>query len=197
MGKVMPQFKGRAEGGTINAIVREELAKNTRESWTATPSLSGLCHLKTRMNAHALSVLEFPRVLDVVAGLPRRRSAATRVRALEPTTDATWLEREHARVAAMRAAIEGDEPWHPDPIPDLADGARAAAGHRQRVESALELLAGGHAAALVAPDASRAARLQAPRRSCARCSRRSSIVLVAAQAFEDRDRANRSSTTAR
>ena len=26
MGKVMPQFKGKAEGGTINAIVREELA---------------------------------------------------------------------------------------------------------------------------------------------------------------------------
>ena len=27
MGKVMPQFKGRAEGGTINAIARAELAK--------------------------------------------------------------------------------------------------------------------------------------------------------------------------
>ncbi len=27
MGKVMSQFKGRAEGGTINAIVREEMAK--------------------------------------------------------------------------------------------------------------------------------------------------------------------------
>lgn len=26
MGKVVPQFRGRAEGGTINAIVREELA---------------------------------------------------------------------------------------------------------------------------------------------------------------------------
>ena len=26
MGKVMPQFKGRAEGGTINALAREELA---------------------------------------------------------------------------------------------------------------------------------------------------------------------------
>jgi uncharacterized protein len=26
MGKVMPQFKGRAEGGTINAIAKEELA---------------------------------------------------------------------------------------------------------------------------------------------------------------------------
>jgi hypothetical protein len=29
MGKVMPQFKGRAEGGTINAVVREELAKGS------------------------------------------------------------------------------------------------------------------------------------------------------------------------
>ena len=27
MARVMPQFKGRAEGGTINAIVREELAR--------------------------------------------------------------------------------------------------------------------------------------------------------------------------
>jgi uncharacterized protein YqeY len=27
MGKVMGQFKGRAEGGTINAIVRDELGK--------------------------------------------------------------------------------------------------------------------------------------------------------------------------
>jgi uncharacterized protein YqeY len=27
MGKVMPQFKGRAEGGTINAIAREELSR--------------------------------------------------------------------------------------------------------------------------------------------------------------------------
>ena len=27
MGKVLPQFKGRAEGGTINAIAREELGK--------------------------------------------------------------------------------------------------------------------------------------------------------------------------
>jgi uncharacterized protein len=28
MGKVMPQFKGRAEGGTISAIAREELARH-------------------------------------------------------------------------------------------------------------------------------------------------------------------------
>ena|ERR1700754_2834172 len=29
MGAVMPQFKGRAEGGVINSIVREELAKTS------------------------------------------------------------------------------------------------------------------------------------------------------------------------
>jgi uncharacterized protein YqeY len=29
MGKVLPQFKGRAEGATINRIAREELAKST------------------------------------------------------------------------------------------------------------------------------------------------------------------------
>lgn len=32
MGKVMAQFKGRAEGGTINSIVREELARNAPTS---------------------------------------------------------------------------------------------------------------------------------------------------------------------
>lgn len=32
MGKVMAQFKGRAEGGTINAIVREELATRAPRS---------------------------------------------------------------------------------------------------------------------------------------------------------------------
>ena len=29
MGRVMPQFKGRAEGGTISAIAKEELSKGT------------------------------------------------------------------------------------------------------------------------------------------------------------------------
>ncbi len=79
------------------------------------------------MNAHALSVLEFPRVLDVVAGFATSNLGAARVRALAPTTDTSRLEREHARVAAMRAALGGDEPWRPDPIPDLADAAHAAA----------------------------------------------------------------------
>ncbi|HEY4216890.1 MAG TPA: endonuclease MutS2 [Gemmatimonadaceae bacterium] len=72
------------------------------------------------MNPHALSVLEFPRVLDVVAGFATSNLGAERVRTLTPAADITILEREHARVAAMRAAIVGDDPWHPDPIPDLA-----------------------------------------------------------------------------
>jgi DNA mismatch repair protein MutS2 len=72
------------------------------------------------VNAHALSVLELPRALDVVAGHTTSDLGAARVRALTPTTDRAWLDREHARVAAMRAAIQGDDPWRPDPIPDLS-----------------------------------------------------------------------------
>jgi DNA mismatch repair protein MutS2 len=72
------------------------------------------------MNAHALSILEFPRALDVVAGFATSDPGAARVRGLAPSTDQAWLDREHTRVAAMRAAAQGDEPWHPDPTPDLA-----------------------------------------------------------------------------
>src|SRR4051794_27597523 len=71
------------------------------------------------MNSHALSVLEFPRVLDVVAGFATSGLGAARIRALTPSVDVALLDREHARVAAMREAAQGDEPWHPDPIPDL------------------------------------------------------------------------------
>ncbi|HEX4683213.1 MAG TPA: endonuclease MutS2 [Gemmatimonadaceae bacterium] len=73
------------------------------------------------MNAHALSILELPRVLDVVAGFATSDPGAARVRALTPSADRTWLDREHTRVAAMRSAVQGDEPWHPDPTPDLSD----------------------------------------------------------------------------
>ena len=71
------------------------------------------------MNAHALNILEFPRVLDVVAGFATSSLGAERVRALHPTTEAAHLEREHARIAAMRAGAGGDDAWRPHPIPDL------------------------------------------------------------------------------
>jgi DNA mismatch repair protein MutS2 len=37
-----------------------------------------------------------------------------------PRTDREWLEAEHARVAAVRSLLEGEQPWHPEPLPDLA-----------------------------------------------------------------------------
>ena len=71
------------------------------------------------MNAHALGVLEFPRLLDFVAARATTALGAERVRRLTPTTDRDHLDREHARVTAVRAAIAGETPWHPEPVPDL------------------------------------------------------------------------------
>src|ERR671916_414457 len=71
------------------------------------------------MNSHALAVLEFPRVLDLVAARATTELGAERVRALSPIADRAALEREHARVAAVRASLEGDDPWHPEPVPDV------------------------------------------------------------------------------
>jgi len=94
------------------------------------------------VNAHALAVLEFPRVLDLVAGRAASALGAARVRALVPRTDRTWLDAEHARVAAVRALRGGEPPWHPEPVPD-ATAALArlrVAGSRWTAE---EIRAGG------------------------------------------------------
>lgn len=72
------------------------------------------------MNAHALSVLQLDRVLDVVAGHASSTLGAARVRALAPATDIPGLEREHARVMAMRTLVASDEGWLASPIPDVA-----------------------------------------------------------------------------
>ncbi len=71
------------------------------------------------MNAHALSVLQFHKVLDVVAGYATSSLGAARVRALEPDTSLGRVERELARVAAMRALVTSDEGWTAAPIPDV------------------------------------------------------------------------------
>jgi DNA mismatch repair protein MutS2 len=73
------------------------------------------------VNAHALNILELPRALDVVAGFATSTLGADHVRALSPTKDTSRLDREHARVTAMRAATSGgDNAWRPHPVPDLA-----------------------------------------------------------------------------
>jgi DNA mismatch repair protein MutS2 len=93
------------------------------------------------VNFHALRVIEFPRVLELVAGRATSELGAARVRQLEPQSDRQHLEGEHARVAAVRTLIGGDRPWYPEPLPDLFHALA-----RLRVEgtvwSGTELLAG-------------------------------------------------------
>ncbi|MBI3567210.1 MAG: Smr/MutS family protein [Gemmatimonadetes bacterium] len=69
--------------------------------------------------AHALGVLEFARVLDVVAGHASNEVGAARVRLLAPTADRAAIVLEHARVEAMRALVTGPGGWAGEPIPDL------------------------------------------------------------------------------
>jgi DNA mismatch repair protein MutS2 len=73
------------------------------------------------MNSHALGVLEFPRVLDLVAARATSGPGATRVRELAPRAEREWVEREHARIAAVRALVADEGGWAPEPVPDLAE----------------------------------------------------------------------------
>jgi DNA mismatch repair protein MutS2 len=84
------------------------------------------------MNSHALAVLEFHRVLDVVADRATSEEGAARVRALRPTTDRSWIEREQSRVFAARALIASEARWAPYAIP-----AARRALERLRVENAV------------------------------------------------------------
>ena len=84
------------------------------------------------MNSHALSVLEFHRVLEVVAERATSDVGAERVRVLRPTTDRAWIEREQSRVFAIRSLIASEARWAPYAIP----GAGRAL-ERLRVENAL------------------------------------------------------------
>jgi DNA mismatch repair protein MutS2 len=135
------------------------------------------------MNSHALAVLEFPRVLDLVAARATTELGAERLRALSPSTDRAAIEREHARVAAIRASLEGDEPWGPEPVPDLR---RALT--RLRVEgssfSGAELLS---AALLLASSRRSRDSLRDPRRPAVVPAVLGPIIdrLIAAPAVED------------
>jgi len=71
------------------------------------------------MNPHALGVLEFPRVMALVADRASSSLGAARVRALAPRDDHAWIEAEHTRVSAMRALVSAEGGWAPEAIPDL------------------------------------------------------------------------------
>jgi len=93
------------------------------------------------MNAHALGILEFPRLLAFVAGRAHSAPGAAAVRALVPRTDRAWIEQEQSRVAAMRSLVSSETGWITEAIPELAEALK-----RLRIEglawSALELLQG-------------------------------------------------------
>jgi DNA mismatch repair protein MutS2 len=71
------------------------------------------------VNAHALGVLELPRVLELVAQRATSDLGAARIRRASPNPDRSWIEREQTRIVAVRALITSDDPWSPEPIPDL------------------------------------------------------------------------------
>jgi DNA mismatch repair protein MutS2 len=83
------------------------------------------------MNSHALNVIEFPRTLALISERATSALGAERVRELRPGTDRETIEREHARVAAVRSLISAEDPWSLHAVPD----ARAALT-RLKVEGA-------------------------------------------------------------
>jgi len=83
------------------------------------------------MNTHALGVLEFGAALDLVAGFATSSPGAERVRQSAPRTDRDWIEREHARVSAMRSMTEGEGRWRPQQVFDITSSLS-----RLRVEGA-------------------------------------------------------------
>ncbi|MDB4916412.1 MAG: MutS2 protein [Gemmatimonadetes bacterium] len=94
------------------------------------------------MNAHALGILEFPRLLELVAECAASAPGAARVRAIEPASDLAWLEAEHRRVAAVRSLLGGEPAWTPEPVPELS-GAIKRLRVVGSVWNGLELVAGG------------------------------------------------------
>ena len=72
------------------------------------------------MNAHALGILEFPRLLELVAERAASTPGGARVRALQPSADMPWLEAEHRRVAAVRSLLGSEPAWGPEPVPDIS-----------------------------------------------------------------------------
>ena len=74
------------------------------------------------MNSHALNVIEFPRTLSLISERAGSSLGAERVRELLPLTDADAIEREHARLAAVRSLISAEEPWQLHGVPDARPG---------------------------------------------------------------------------
>jgi DNA mismatch repair protein MutS2 len=71
------------------------------------------------MNRHALTVLQYPEVLDLVAGYASSALGAARVRALLPADAWAWIDEELRTVDQMAGFLLRAEEWYVPPIPDL------------------------------------------------------------------------------
>jgi DNA mismatch repair protein MutS2 len=71
------------------------------------------------MNSHALSVLQFPEALGVVASYASSTLGADAVRSLMPSISPNWIETELRRVDEMAAFLLRAEPWGMPTIPNV------------------------------------------------------------------------------
>jgi len=130
------------------------------------------------MNAHALGILEFPRLLAFVASRAHSAPGAAAVRSLVPRTDRDWIAAEQGRVTAMRTLVESDAGWVSEALPELAESLK-----RLRIEgfswTALELL---HASTLLRSSRKTRDALRDPRRSAVTIA----LLAVYARALIDR-----------
>jgi len=73
-----------------------------------------------RLSGHALSVVEFERVLEWIAGRAFSEPGKAALRALQPSHDPAWIRRELGRVEETRRLLERTENWAPPPLPEVA-----------------------------------------------------------------------------
>jgi len=71
------------------------------------------------VSEHALRVLEYPRVLDAVAGRASSVLGKEHVRSLRPSGDVTGAARELARVGAVMRFLNERPAWGMPPVPDV------------------------------------------------------------------------------
>ncbi len=71
--------------------------------------------------ADALATLEFPQVLDVVAGFAAGPMGAARVRARRPSADLSAIRRELAEVGEVAALFRRGDELRAEPVPDVTD----------------------------------------------------------------------------
>ncbi|HKJ91788.1 MAG TPA: endonuclease MutS2 [Longimicrobiales bacterium] len=76
------------------------------------------------MNAHGLSVLQFPEALDLVAGFASSGMGGDAVRALAPSDARVWVDGELERVEQMMGFLARAEDWSVPVIPDLRQALR-------------------------------------------------------------------------